>query len=128
MPSDVEVAGTVQGGPKLPQGDTTLSPLLDLGLRATYAQMDAGSFSFTGSSGSPYRLNPGGVTLIRFLVLRAVDGQSIVARLSSAAGGAQAVPISSLFVLHVPNDGDELTAVDLVGSGRIEYLAAGDAA
>lgn len=127
MSSEITSAGSVGGAPARPEGPAELTSILSLAFTATYAQMDAGSFSFLGTLPSPFVLNPGGITKVRALVIRCLDAQSIQVLVSSALGTDQKVPCSGLFFMHCPKAGDELTAVKLVGSGRIEYLAAGDA-
>jgi len=126
MSSAIESAGSLGGSPVRPEGPGELTSILSLAFKATYAQMDAGSLSFSGTDSVPFVLNPGGITRVRALAVRTLDSQSIQIRLTSAAGSDQKVPCSGLFVLHCPKAGDELLEVKLVGSGRIEYLAAGD--
>jgi len=76
---------------------------------------------------APYVVPFETITKARVLVLR-VWGGSITAKLTSAAGIKQAFNVSKLLVWHSPNAGDELTALELVGTAEVEYLLAGDTA
>lgn len=126
MSSEITSAGSVSIAPSRPDGTGELSSVLSLAFAAQYAQVDSGSFSFLGTNLAPYVMNPGGVTKVRLLAVRAIDGQSLEALLTSGLGTDQVVPFSGLLLIHCPVAGTELTAVKLLGQGRIEYLIAGD--
>lgn len=126
MSSEITSAGSVSVSPPRPEGVGELSSVLSLAFAAIYAQVDSGSFSFLGTNLAPYVMNPGGVTKVRLLAVRAIDGQTLQALLTSSLGTDQVVPFSGLLLVHCPAAGTELTAVKLLGSGRIEYLVAGD--
>jgi len=124
MSSKLVVSGEVTLSPSSPTGSggAHATVALDVSGR-NYAAQDGGAFSVSGTT----QLSPGAVTAIRFLAVRALDGQAMVAVVSSATGGAnQRIPFSDLLVLHAPGAGDPLTSVSLAGAGRIEYVIAGD--
>lgn len=68
-----------------------------------------------------------GVAKVRLLAVRSLDGASLLLRVTSTNGGAdQVLPVSGLAILQQPGVGDEFTAVALQGTGRVEYLLAGE--
>ena len=119
----VDLSGSLQVDPKSVTGtQAELFASLDLAFKATYAAAIAGNLPISGTFVVPL----GAISKVRALAVRSADGQSLVVRVSSAAGNDQAIPLSGPLVLVVDNPGDELTAVSVVGTGRIEYLVAGN--
>lgn len=122
MSFTVSLAGSVQASPASIT-DTTgiLAQSIDLGSTETFDAVFAGSIPIAGT----FVPALGAITKIRYVVLRAVDGESLVASITWAGGANQRVPISDVFVLKARNTGDELTAISISGTGRIEYIIAG---
>lgn len=123
MSSQIQAAGSISAAPARPEGVGELSAVLSLAFQEVYDQVDAGAFTIAGT----VAINPGNVTRMRVVVVRVLDGQSIQVRLSSSLGSNQAFPVSGMLLVHCPNVGDEFTALSVLGTGRIEYLVAGDA-
>jgi len=124
MASRLEVTGEVKLSPSTPTGPggAYATVALDVVSR-NYGAQDSGAFSVSGTT----QLSPGAVAAIRFLAIRALDGQAMVALVSSSSGGAdQGFPFSDLLLLNSPSPGDPIASVKLVGAGRIEYVIAGD--
>lgn len=124
MSSRVKVVGTVNAGPSNAAGTTNLSSYVDLGIEKVYPSVASSNATIASSDGSPFVV--AGFTAIRVIAFRSVDGAAFKLKLTSAPGGAdQVIPCDDLFVLHVPLAGDEITALKVVGTGRIEYFLAG---
>lgn len=76
---------------------------------------------------APLALPLEGVSKVRVLAVRSLDGTSLKLRLTSTNGGAaQVVMVSHIVVMHLPGVGDEVTAMSLSGTGRVDYLVAGE--
>ena len=75
---------------------------------------------------SPFVVSMDSVVRARFLVLRVVNGASIKLLFTSSVGTDQKLDVSSMFLWHSPNSGDEITAIKLVGTADIELMIAGD--
>jgi len=130
MSSKLTVSGLASVTPSTPCGSTHSSSTIELDVACrNYAAQDSGLFAVSGTSEAPHLLAPGGVGAIRFLMIRSVDRAAMVALLTSATGGVdQAWPFSDVLYLHVPSPGDPILAAKIVGTGTIEYVAAGDTA
>ncbi len=127
MSYDVSMSGTVNSTPAPPTDAAALMQTLDLAFRGTYDAAYAGAASINGTTGSPFLPNLGQqITAIRVFAVRAVDGQSLVVKLTSGAGTDQVIPVSDLLLIRAQNAGDQLTAIKIIGQGRIEYLLAGN--
>lgn len=123
MPFAIEMVGSIQSDPSVTTDATGfLSQAIDLAFKATYAAAFGGALPISGT----FVPALGAVTKVRALAVRAVDGQSLVVRLTSAQGAAQAIPVSGVIVVQEKNAGDELTAISIAGTGRIEFLIGGD--
>jgi hypothetical protein len=77
------------------------------------------------TSGSPFVVPMGSVATARAVLIRVVNGASITAVITSAAGTSK-INVSSLFLWSSPNPGDEITAISLVGTADVRVLIAGD--
>jgi hypothetical protein len=121
------MVGNIQADPVSPTNpDPLFSASIDLAFKTAYDAAWGGGLPINASGGSPFSINLGAVTKVRVFAIRPLDGQSLVVKLSSGAGANQAVPVSDLFVVRANSAGDEITAIDVVGVGRIEYLVAGN--
>lgn len=119
----VELSGSIQADPASPLDQTSpLSASLELAFKQNYAAAFGANMPISGT----FIPALGTITKVRAIAVRAIDGQSLVVKLTSVAGTDQALPVSGLLVLQAQNAGDEYTAIKVVGSGRIEYLLAGD--
>lgn len=123
MASEVKIVGSVNSGPSSPTGTTNLSSFVDLAVDVVYPSAASGNVAIAGTDLDPFVIE--GFAATRVLAFRAVDGDSFVLKLTSAAGTDQEVPCSDLLVLHAPKAGDELTAIKVTGTGRVEYFVAG---
>lgn len=123
------MSGSIQVDPSVTTNpDLLLSQAIDLAFKATYDGAWAGSQPIAGTNISPFVLALGAVTKVRAIALRSVDRTSMVAKLSSALGVDQLVPFSDLIVLRLTDaDTSPITAIKVVGTGRLEYLIGGDA-
>lgn len=120
---DLKMTGSIQSDPaSVADATSLLSQAIDLAFKATYDACFGANVPIAGT------LTPalGAVTKVRAVAIRAVDGQSLVVRVSSAAGANQAIPVSDLLLLRAQNTGDELTALSITGTGRVEYIIAGN--
>lgn len=123
----ITVAGVVRGSPATSAlfTPTAFEPFLDLALEATYGSVKATQRSVNVDAAHPEALPLEGITKARFLAFRLLSGSTMQIWLTTALGVAK-IPVSDEFVLHVPNPGDEVTAIQLVGTADFSYLIAGD--
>jgi len=121
--SEIKIVGSVNAGPSNPTGSTNLASYVDLAVDKVYPSVASGNVTIAGTDLDPFVIE--GFAATRVLAFRAVDGDSFKLLLTSALGTDQAVPCSDLVLVHVPKTGDELTAIKVVGSGRVEYFVAG---
>jgi hypothetical protein len=121
------IAGALSATPSLPTSAESFEDDFDLSLLAQYPNVDGGDASVASTDSVPFVLDPQGVTAIRLLALRSLDGVSLKAKVTTALGVDQVLPFSDLLVLHAPGAAPPFTAVKIVGTGRVEWLAAGDA-
>lgn len=127
MPFAVQIAGSVQADPASPSDPATLlSSSIDLAFRGTYDAAWAGNQPINGTVPSPFVVQLGAITKVRAFAVRAVDGQSLIIKITWAGGTDQAIPVSGQWIIANPNNGDVITAIKIVGTGRIEYLIGGD--
>lgn len=120
------MSGSVQTDPNKPTDNVGLIQSIDLAFRQTYAGVTGGGLTIDSTDIAPFVPALGAIAAVRALAIRAVDGQSLVVKLTSAVGVDQAVPVSDLLLVRAQNTGDQLTAIKVVGTGRIELLIAGD--
>lgn len=123
---DFTAKGSISAGPANTSDQVSLDQALDLDSTAKYDAAWGSSQPINGTSQAPFVLNLGAVAGLLAVAIRAVDGQSLVVRITSSAGVDQAIPVSDLFVLKVASTSDQITAVKIVGTGRIEYLVGGN--
>lgn len=127
MPFVVQVAGSVQADPATSNDPTSLvSSSIDLAFRGTYDAAWTGNQPINGTDITPFVPQLGAVTKVRAFAIRAVDQQSLVVKITWAGGTDQTVPVSGQWLIANQNDGDVISAIKIVGSGRIEYLIGGD--
>ena len=120
-------SGSVTGQPTPVPGGPSLSDMLNTSFNGTYAASKATRLSVVGATDLvPYAVAFYSITKGRFLGLRVINGSSIKVLITSPSGTDQAIKVSSLLLWHSPNSGDEITAINLVGTADIELLIAGD--
>lgn len=124
MPFTVTTAGSIQSDPSPASntdGSALLSSSIDLGASETYDAVFSGNLPISGS----FVVALGAVTKVRYVSLRAVDFQSLTVTIVSGRGTA-VIPVSDALLLKAKNAGDEISAVTIAGTGRIEYIIAGN--
>lgn len=103
----------------------TLQELLPLNTSAVYESVKGTVISVASTDLAPFNVPFEGITKGRFFALRLAAGATMKVKVTTALGVA-VFPVSDLFLLHVPNPGDEVTAIQLVGTGDVAYCLAGD--
>jgi hypothetical protein len=105
----------------------SLQEIANTSFSRTYSQRQAGAPQVINATDlAPFILSLGTVTKIRMLFVRVVGSGVIRLKLTSAAGADQALPLSDLIVWHAPAEGDQITAVKVVGTADLEYTVYGD--
>ena len=123
MSFTLSMSGSVQSDPSsITDATSLLSASIDLAFKANYDASIAGNIPIAGT----FTPALGAMAKVRFLSVRAVDGQSLVASVSWAGGTNQQIPVSDLLVLRANNTNDAITAVSISGTGRIEFIIAGN--
>jgi hypothetical protein len=120
------MAGQVAADPATTGETSGFSPTIDLAFSEKYAAVWGGAQPIDNDALDPFVVPLGAITKVRAIALRAVDGQSLVVKLSSSAGADQALLVSDTLIVRAQNTGDHYTAVKIEGEGRIEYLLGGD--
>lgn len=119
--------GAVSGQPTPVPGGPSLGDNLNTSFSGTYAASKATRLSVVNATQqAPFVVSFDSVTKARFIGIRVINGSSILALLTSPAGSAQAIKVSSMFLWHSPNSGDEITAINFVGTADLELMIAGD--
>jgi hypothetical protein len=129
IPAQVTHTGSVSATPTAGSGFSgvpSLQDILNTSFSATYQVRKGAAPSVVGATDLlPFVLPFETITKARMFALRVASG-SLKMLLTSAAGADQLLRVSSLFMWHAPNPGDELTAIKLVGTADIEYILCGD--
>lgn len=92
---------------------------------AVYQSAKGGNISVASTDPSPYTLPLEGILKVRVFGLRLLSGATMKVKITTALGVAT-FPCSDELVIHSPNPGDEITAIQLIGTGDILYAIAGD--
>lgn len=124
MPFTIITAGSVQADPSPSSnvdGSALMSQSIDLGSTETYDGLFGGNMPIAGS----LTFQLGAIAKVRYVAVRAVDGESLTVTIVSGRGTA-VIPVSDTLVLKAKNAGDEISAVTVAGTGRIEYIIAGN--
>jgi hypothetical protein len=122
----IAMSGKIGSDPTPITDSCSLMQSIDLAFNATYDGVIGGALTINASDGSPFVPALGAIVAVRAVAVRAVDGQSLVVKLTSAAGIDQAIPVSDLMLVRAQNANDQFTAIKIVGVGRIELLLAGN--
>jgi hypothetical protein len=115
-----------------PASSVTPGPTLQASMRTNidrvYTQEQPGRFSIVGATDLlPYVVPLGTVTKVRYLLIQIIPGTgSVVAKLTSAAGALQKIPVGEKLEISSPLDSDQLTVIQLTGTADGEILIVGD--
>lgn len=126
MPFKLTTSGSVQADPapsSNADGSALLSASIDLSSSDTFDGVLSGNVPIAGLLAFAL----GAITKVRYVSIRAVDGESLTVSMVSARGTAL-IPVSDLLVLRAKNPGDEIVTLSVTGTGRIEYIIAGNKA
>ncbi len=126
QPVTLQINGAVTATPIGVPAGLSLYDSLRLFLQATYSGAKSGRPTISAGTDTPFVIPFEGISRCRILAMR-ISGQSMVVHITTPNGGArQAIPTSDILVIHAPNGGDEITAIDVTGTGTINYIIAGD--
>lgn len=74
---------------------------------------------------APFPIPFGAVTHAQFVLLRILNGKSVVVTVTSPAGVLQQISLSGVWLWTAANPNDAITAVTITGAADIEYSIAG---
>lgn len=124
--AQIKVTGVVTTAPATSSFfSCTLQELLNLSLCAVYESAKGAGVSISSTDLAPYSVPFEGITKGRFFAVRVLSGVSMKVLVTTALGVAT-LPLSDLHMIHNPNDGDQITAIQIVGIGDLAYALAGD--
>lgn len=122
----VQLTGVLVSQPATPSlYSCTLQELVNLSFCATYGATKDGVIPIASSDGSPFNLPFEGIIRGRVFALRLLSGATMKLKITTGLGVA-ILSVSGQFLFHSPNPGDEITAIQLVGTGDVAYVLAGD--
>lgn len=124
-PVEVFAPAALTGGPVIP--DARASLLLSVSLFFGEEFEEAASRRMGVSSPAvpvPVLIAP--VAKARVLAFRPDPGADLTLLLTSAAGAAQKIPLTGVFMWQSPRSGDEITAVALQGIGAVTFVVVGE--
>lgn len=99
---------------------------MNTSFNATYGSSKSARPSIIGATDLvPFVIPLETIVKVRMVAFR-VRGASLKFLVTSAAGVDQAIKCSDLWLAHMPNAGDEWTAIKVVGTADLEYVLAGD--
>ena len=108
-------------------GGPSLSDVMQLSICAGYGASASGRVPVSADISSPDPIPLQGIVKVRFLSICSISGSPMKLVVSSPNGGAnQVIPFTN-FLIQCPGNGNEMTALSLVGNGDVSYLIAGDA-
>lgn len=121
----VAVSGAVTAGPANASPTApSLQDSLNVSTLRTYSYK-SGQSTTINAPVTPLVVNLGAITKVRFFVIRVI-GAGLQVLLTSALGTDQVFKVSDEMMWSSPNEGDQITAIKLVGVADVEYLLAGD--
>lgn len=124
MSFTVATAGTVQTDPS-PSSSADGSALLSASMNLASSDVFDASFAGNIPIAGTLVFALGAVAKVRYVSIRSVDGVSLTLTIVSGRGTA-VIPVSDLFLVRAKNAGDEISAVSVAGTGRVEYVIAGN--
>lgn len=127
IPAIVSHTGYLNGSPAQGSvGSPSLIELLNTSFSGTYGSSKSARPNVINATDLvPYAIPFETITKVRVFALKVRSG-SITVKMTSSAGVNQALNISDILLMHLPNAGSELTAINLVGTADLEYSIAGD--
>ena len=105
-------------------GGRARSTTMMLDSSAQYPQSFDGVQDVSGTVGTPYDLELGGITSVYLFALRVLSNGPLTLLLDSAAGTAQEIPVSEEILLS-NKGGVPFTRIQIVGTADIEFMIAG---
>lgn len=129
QPAIVQVTGAVTVSPvSCGPGSPSLQETMQIFVYAAYSGSKSGRPTVSAPLDDPYVVPFEGITNVRFLSIESVGQVPMKLLLTSPNGGVdQVIPFSNRVLIHSPADGDEMTAIKIVGNGGVSYVLAGDA-
>lgn len=125
QPITVGVTGAITTAPASPTGPTPLyQTVKTFGLQRTYAYRTDHNLSINNPA-TPYSVPLGSISKVRFMALTVV-GSSVELRVTWSSGVDQTSKVSEFLMFSSPSEGDQLTAIKLVGVSDIELILMGD--
>lgn len=124
VPAIITHTGSLSGTPSSGTEPLSLQELMNTSFSGTYQSSKSARPSINSTDGSPFSIPFETITKVRFFAIRARS--TIKMLLTSPAGTDQITRISGLYIWQSPVDGDQLTAIKLVGNADVEYILAGD--
>src|SRR5215831_6235154 len=100
MSYTLEMNGAVGSDPTKVTDSAALSKAIDLCFRAQYDAVMGDGLPINASDGSPFVPALGAIVAVRAIAVRAVDGQSLVVKLTSAQGVDQELPVSDVLLIQ----------------------------
>lgn len=98
----------------------------DLAFEANHAAEVSGVVNVVGTDLSPYSLDISRVPATRVALIRVQSGGPFKLFVTSTAGTRQAIPLDDLWFVNYGQTADAITALELSGTGVVEFMAAGD--
>lgn len=122
----LQVIGAVTATPSTVAAySCTLQQLLPLSLSAVYESSKANIISVDSTDLAPFSIPFENIIKGRLFGMRLLSGATMKLLVTTALG-VFTIPVSDLQLIHNPTDGDEFTAIKLVGTGDVAYCLAGD--
>ncbi len=121
MANKFQIDGAVQAMPVNPASTDGLSTTIGLKDCRNYAHQASGNHPVSGV----VTLNPSGITAIKFVVIRSLNGDALVALVSSSLGADQEIPFDDILMFRT-GAAVPVTEIKVSGTGEIEYLLGGD--
>lgn len=124
--NQIKVQGAVTAQPATASlYSCTLQELLSLDLCAVYQASKGAVESIASTDLAPFTIPFSTITKGRFFAIRLVSGGSMKVLMTTGLGVA-VLPLSDLLMWHAPNQGDQATQIQVVGTGDLAYALAGD--
>jgi len=116
----------VSCGPSLSDLLVSLFGSCGCGGLGQYAKTKAATIRVDATALAPFELPFEGISEVQLLAIRSSQGSVILVGMDTTDGGvSQLVPVDDLLILRVRADAASVTAIDLSGTGEVEYVIAG---
>lgn len=124
--SQIKVVGAVTAAPATSSlYSCTLQELLSLDACAVYQSSKGNVLTIASTDMAPFTIPFEAITKGRFFAARILAGASMKVLMTTGLGVAP-LPLSDLLLIHNPNEGDQFTQIQVVGTGDFAYALAGD--